>query len=63
MFEAFNKPALDDAVASGKKIRFSHDPRLKEYEGSALDWEWSYLRDKHKFKRLKKIGEYWYAIK
>ena len=27
MFEFFNKPALDDAFASGKTIQFSHDPR------------------------------------
>ena len=63
MFEAFNKPALDDAVTSGKSIRFSHDPRLKEYEGSALDWEWSYLRKKYGYKRLKLTEGYWYGIK
>lgn len=63
MFRYFNQPALDDAVAAGKEIRFYHDPRLKQYEGSALNWEWNYLKDKYKFKRLKKIGEYWYAIK
>jgi len=39
MFEAFNKPALDDAVTQGKTIRFSHDPELPQYEKSALRWE------------------------
>ena len=26
MFELFNKPAIDDAILSGKTIRFSQDP-------------------------------------
>ncbi|MEI3614489.1 hypothetical protein [Pseudogracilibacillus sp. SO30301A] len=40
MFELFNKPVLDDAVAGGKEIRFSHKPDLLEYEGSYLAQEW-----------------------
>ena len=63
MFEAFNKPALDDAVAKGKTIRFSHDPRLKIYEKSALRWEWDYLRAQHGYKDIDFIGGYWYADK
>ena len=63
MFEAFNKPALDDAVAQGKTIRFSHDPRLKIYEKSAIRWEWDYLMEQHGYKRLKPKGDYWYGIK
>ena len=63
MFEAFNKPALDDAVAQGKTIRFSHDPRLKIYEKSALRWEWDYLRAQHGYKDIDFIGGYWYADK
>ena len=63
MFKYFNVPALDDAVAQGKTIRFSHDPRLKIYENSALEWEWNYLKEKHGYKRFKQIGDYWYAIK
>ena len=63
MFEAFNKPALDDAVAQGKTIRFSHDPDLPQYEKSALRWEWDYLKEYHGFKDLDLIGDYWYANK
>ena len=63
MFEAFNKPALDDAVAQGKTIRFSHDPDLPQYEKSALRWEWDYLKEHHGFKDLDLIGDYWYANK
>ena len=63
MFKYFNVPALDDAVAQGKTIRFSHDPTLPQYEGQAIDWEWTYLREKHGYKRFKQIGDYWYAIK
>ena len=36
MFDALNKPALDDAAAQGKTIRFSHDPTLDKYKNSAL---------------------------
>ncbi|WP_151621595.1 T7SS effector LXG polymorphic toxin [Streptococcus intermedius] len=63
MFETFNKPALDDAVAQGKTIRFSHDPTLKMYEKSAIRWEWDYLMEQHGYKRLKPKGDYWYGIK
>ena len=63
MFDAFNKPALDDAVAQGKTIRFSHDPTLKIYEESALRWEWDYLKEQHGYKGLKPKGGYWYGIK
>ena len=63
MFEAFNKPALDDAVAQGKTIRFSHDPELPQYERSAIRWEWDYLREQHGYKRLKPREGYWYGIK
>ena len=63
MFEAFNKPALDDAVAQGKTIRFSHDPTLKMYEKSAIRWEWDYLQEQHGYNGLKPKGGYWYGIK
>ncbi len=42
MFEYFNKPALDDAIAKGKTIRFSHNP-LK-FKGTHLASEWKYLK-------------------
>lgn len=61
MFAYFNVPALDDAVKAGKEIRFSHDPRLSEYETSYLASEWSYLKNKHVYKTLKKIGDVWIA--
>ena len=63
MFEAFNKPALDDAVAQGKTIRFSHNPTLEEYRKSALRWEWDYLQEQHGYNGLKPKGGYWYGIK
>ncbi|BAW17008.1 hypothetical protein SITYG_10280 [Streptococcus intermedius] len=63
MFETFNKPALDDAVAQGKTIRFSHDPTLKIYEKSAIRWEWDYLKEQHGYNGLKPKGGYWYGIK
>lgn len=58
MFNLFNKPALDDAVASGKEIRFSQDPRL--YENDTLGEEWEYLKKKG-YKKLIQKGDYWYA--
>ena len=63
MFKYFNKPALDDAVAQGKTIRFSHNPRLEEYKKSALRWEWDYLQEQHGYNGLKPKGGYWYGIK
>ncbi|MFU2164968.1 hypothetical protein ACMZ6Z_09380 [Streptococcus pluranimalium] len=63
MFKYFNIPALDDAVMEGKKIRFSHDPTLPQYEGQAIDWEWTYLKEKHGYRDLDYIGGYWYADK
>ena len=47
MFKYFNQPALDDAVAQGKNIRFSHNPTLKMYEKSAIRWELDYLKEHH----------------
>ena len=63
MFDAFNKPALDDAVAQGKTIRFSHNPTLEKYKNSALRWEWDYLQEQYGYPEPVKIGEFWYAIK
>ncbi|MFD0671922.1 hypothetical protein [Cohnella sp. GCM10027633] len=61
MFKLFNVPALDDAVLSGKTIKFSHDPSLEIYEGSALADEWIYLQMKFGFSRLNQIGGFWIA--
>lgn len=63
MFKYFNKPALDDAVAQGKTIRFSHNPELTQYEKSAIRWEWDYLKEHHGYKDMDFIGGYWYADK
>ncbi|WP_247921190.1 hypothetical protein [Streptococcus oralis] len=63
MFKYFNKPALDDAVAQGKTIRFSHDPKLPQYEKSALRWEWDYLQEQHGYTGPVKQGEFWYGTK
>lgn len=59
MFELFNIPVLDDAVKSGKEIRFSHDPRLRKYEETFLRQEWNYLKEIHGFKLLQKKGDVW----
>ena len=40
----YNRPAIDDAINSGKQLRFSHDPR--NYHDCALEWEWNYIKDK-----------------
>src|SRR5690625_982573 len=61
MFEFFNVPALDDAVKSGKEIRFSHDPTKSEYRRSYLFQEWKYLKENYGFKRLQPEGTIWIA--
>ena len=43
MFKLYNRPALDDAINSGKQLRFSHDPR--NYHDCALEWEWNYIKN------------------
>ncbi|WP_430535972.1 hypothetical protein [Listeria rocourtiae] len=63
MFEYFNVPALNDAVKSGKDIRFSHKPDLKEYKDSYLAKEWQYLQNEHGYSKLLPRGDVWYAIK
>ena len=40
----YNRPAIDDAITSGKQLRFSHDPR--KYHDCVLEWEWNYIKDK-----------------
>lgn len=59
MFNYFNRPALDDAVRSGKTIQFSHDPRL--YSDSYLADEWKYLKDTYGYKTLIREGDGWIA--
>ena len=44
MFKLYNRPAIDDAITSGKQLRFSHDPR--NYHDCALEWEWNYIKNK-----------------
>ena len=64
MFKLYNRPALDDAINSGKQLRFSHDPR--KYHDCALEWEWNYIKNKlniddaDKALRLKMDG-FWYV--
>ena len=65
----YNRPAIDDAITSGKQLRFSHDPR--NYHDCALEWEWNYIKDKLRIYELEinKILIYnnedgfWYVIK
>lgn len=59
MFDYFNVPALNDAVSSGKKIQFSHNPN--ERVGSFLNQEWEYLKKEHGFTDLIEEGGMWYA--
>lgn len=69
MFKLYNRPAIDDAINSGKQLRFSHDPR--NYHDCALEWEWNYIKDKLGINELeiKKVLIYndedgfWYVIK
>jgi hypothetical protein len=60
MFDYFNVPAIDDSIASGKTIRFSHDPRV---EKGFLGMEWAYIKDKLKIddNNLVEIGGMWYV--
>jgi hypothetical protein len=44
MFDFFNRPALDDAINSGKAIKFSHDPT--KYPDTFLEEEWEYIKKK-----------------
>ncbi|MFU0789012.1 MAG: TNT domain-containing protein [Virgibacillus proomii] len=59
MFKYFNVPALDDAVKSGKEIRFSHNP--EDYPDSFLFSEWSYLQREHGYIKLETKGDVWIA--
>ena len=43
MFELFNKPALDDAILSGKTFKFSQDPTI---DTKFLKQELDYLEEK-----------------
>jgi len=63
MFDYFNIPALDDAVASEKTIRFTHDPMLPKYNKDAIFSEWNYLMKKHGYVDIVEDGGFWYAYK
>ncbi|MDT0109685.1 hypothetical protein QJV45_04380 [Listeria booriae] len=43
MFDLFNRPALDDAIISGKTIVFSHNPL--DYDSGAIVKEWEYIKN------------------
>lgn len=49
MFDAYNRPFLDDAVADGKTIHFSHDPRLAD-PTSALHSEYEFMVSQPEYK-------------
>ena len=40
MYDAFNRPFLEDAVANGKTVQFTPDPPVK---GSSLEKEWNFM--------------------
>ncbi len=57
MFEAYNRPFLDEAIASGKPIDFSHDPR--KYLDSALGREFEILSGPPNNYRIVPNGGLW----
>lgn len=61
MFDYFNKPALDDAISSGKSIRFSHNPL--DYDTGSLPAEWDYIKSKLGLTdiNLSCEGGFWYV--
>lgn len=61
MFEYFNVPVLDEAIKSGKQIRFSHNPDLLIYKESYLFKEWRYLQEKYGIDELTLKGDVWIA--
>ena len=44
MFELFNKPALDDAILSGKTFKFSQN--AIDFPDTLLEQEWEYIKIK-----------------
>ena len=60
MFEYFNKPVLEDIIARGKGIRFSHDPRKAT---NFLKSEWLYIKQQLGIteRNLVEQGGYWYV--
>ena len=68
LFNYYNRPAIDDAINSGKQLRFSHDPR-KSHD-CALEWEWNYIKNKMNISEIevddviiKKEDGFWYVEK
>ncbi|MFF8186669.1 hypothetical protein ACF044_05355 [Microbacterium sp. NPDC016588] len=61
MFNFFNRPVLDEAIRSGKTIRFSHDPRAEASEGKFLEMEALYL-EAHGFTIMEDANG-WIAIR
>jgi hypothetical protein len=61
MFHYFNRPALGDAIAKGKTIRFSHNPL--DYGGSFLADEWEYIKETLSLTDVNLLydGGFWYV--
>ncbi len=61
MFEYFNRPFLDDAIASGKTIRFSHNPL--DFKGTFLADEWEHIKETLKLSDVNLVpeGGFWYV--
>ncbi|MBF2631633.1 hypothetical protein IBB72_13790, partial [Listeria seeligeri] len=61
MFEYLNKPALDDAISSGKEIKFSHNPL--DYDNGFIVDEWEYIKETLNVTddNLVKNGDFWYV--
>ncbi len=63
IFLYFNVPALNDAIAIGKTIRFSHNPLALENRKSFLFQEWKYIKKRMNLsnENLKYDGGFWYV--
>ena len=61
LFDMFNKPFIDDAIANEMEIRFSHNPL--NYRKGALVEEWAYIKKILNISNnnLIKKGDYWYV--
>ena len=63
MFDLFNRPFLDDMIANGQTIRFSHDPRVTPLRAGFLEAEWAHIKDVLNITDANLIfeGGFWYV--
>ena len=63
MFEMFDAVVVDEAASEGKEIRFTADPTSPVCNSTCTHEEWDYLMKKWGYKRIKRIGDFYYATK